>query len=654
MYQAPILLGDLWSSIGNLIAAPGFQWVLLIGCGLLAVALLILTLTRWGQVRPIWKCVVLSVVAHLLLIGYMYGTHLISRAPMVQLAETVTMRVVDAAPELEEIKPPEIEESEPEDQFVDTDFMPELEPLSRPKMDSQVEMEEANLEELGKAFENVGLSADQSPFQAKPAPIKPTGIQGTPISVESAAPEEIEFQRRPSEEVDDSPEEYEMIDEGGDFELPRVQPEIDDSQFEPLRIETPDEGDTEEIKDFDAPRIEEFLPEPSNVQPEFNSDRSVVNGSPETEVVPVSRLRRPSDDAPMPELYSLRIDNRTAVAKTRGGTEASEKAVNDALKWLAENQAGDGRWDSDQHGGGTETRALGHNRDRAGIEADTGVTALALLAFMAAGNTHYHGEYRENVQHGLEFLIRQQKNDGLLAGEAKLFARMYCHSMALLALSEALAVTGDERIKGAVQRGVEYTVRSQNSSDGGWRYQPGDAGDMSQFGWKVLALHSASLGGIQAPERTNDRLLTFLDRCTRGSAKGLGSYRPQEKISNTMTAEALVCRYFLEENVATETIDEAAQQISLELPNSRNINLYYWYYGTMAMYHTGGEPWREWNEALQEVLLSRQVQFGMQKGSWAPEGLWGGYGGRVYSTALAALCLEVYYRHLPIYEARLR
>lgn len=103
------------------------------------------------------------------------------------------------------------------------------------------------------------------------------------------------------------------------------------------------------------------------------------------------------------------------------------------------------------------------------------------------------GKYQVNVQHALEFLIRSQAPDGNLFGDAKVFARMYCHSMALLALSEALAVTGDERLKDAVERGVIYSARSQNRTDGGWRYQPGDRGDMSQFGWQVMAMHSASI-----------------------------------------------------------------------------------------------------------------------------------------------------------------
>ena len=43
---------------------------------------------------------------------------------------------------------------------------------------------------------------------------------------------------------------------------------------------------------------------------------------------------------------------------------------------------------------------------------------------------------------------------------------------------------------------------------------------------------------------------------------------------------------------------------------------------------------------------------GQAAGTWDPDPQWGGYGGRVYSTATAALCLEVYYRYLPIYGGK--
>jgi len=86
------------------------------------------------------------------------------------------------------------------------------------------------------------------------------------------------------------------------------------------------------------------------------------------------------------------------------------------------------------------------------------------------------------------------------------------------------------------------------------------------------------------------------------------------------------------------------------LPRLSQLNLYYWYYGTLAMYQYGGEPWRRWNVSLRDRLISEQRKLGNTAGSWDPKGPWGAYGGRVYSTALSALSLEVYYRFLPLYQ----
>jgi hypothetical protein len=88
-------------------------------------------------------------------------------------------------------------------------------------------------------------------------------------------------------------------------------------------------------------------------------------------------------------------------------------------------------------------------------------------------------------------------------------------------------------------------------------------------------------------------------------------------------------------------------------PNPREINLYYWYYATLALHHhrasdeAAAAAWQTWNGALTDVLLDTQIDSGPDAGSWSPDTNWGGYGGRVYSTALAAMCLEVYYRYAP-------
>ena len=70
------------------------------------------------------------------------------------------------------------------------------------------------------------------------------------------------------------------------------------------------------------------------------------------------------------------------------------------------------------------------------------------------------------------------------------------------------------------------------------------------------------------------------------------------------------------------------------------------------MFQRQGDDWQAWNAALQRQLLHSQRFDGERRGSWDPDPLWGGYGGRVYSTAMAALCLEVYYRYLPLYGGK--
>ena len=173
---------------------------------------------------------------------------------------------------------------------------------------------------------------------------------------------------------------------------------------------------------------------------------------------------------------------------------------------------------------------------------------------------------------------------------------------------------------------------------------------MSQFGWQVMALHSAKLGGAVVPPATFERMEGFLKQCSRGAGGGLASYRPGQGPSTTMTAEALLCRYFLQPSVPQMTVMEASRRIAKEKPTPKHVNLYYWYYGTLAMYHVGGSDWDNWNQAMKKTLLQLQEKKGTDEGSWPANGVWGSYGGRVYSTAMATLNLEVYYRYLPVYD----
>jgi hypothetical protein len=367
--------------------------------------------------------------------------------------------------------------------------------------------------------------------------------------------------------------------------------------------------------------------------------------------------------------YALRgAPGRLGLVELQGGNAQTEAAVAAALDWLARAQSDDGRWDANRFGAGQEHHVLGQDRAGAGRNADTGISALALLAFLGAGHTHQfaHGEsarggqgdYQETVRNGLEFLIASQAVDGNLCGQSTFYAQMYCHSMATFALAEAQAMTGDARLKPAVDKAIGFCVRAQNPATGGWRYRPTfDTGDTSQLGWQMMALASGQRAGADVPAHTWTRIGRFLKSVRRGSHGGLAAYRPDGPASTSMTAEATYCWLLLYDTIGGASDEKAAYEATNQmlgsLPDVDRVNLYYWYYATLALHkrqHAGSHAaaaWRRWNEALTAALIESQVDAGDNAGSWDANTVWGGYGGRVYTTAMAAMCLEVYYRYAP-------
>jgi hypothetical protein len=63
------------------------------------------------------------------------------------------------------------------------------------------------------------------------------------------------------------------------------------------------------------------------------------------------------------------------------------------------------------------------------------------------------------------------------------------------------------------------------------------------------------------------------------------------------------------------------------------------------MFQVGGPGWASWNSKLQAAVVETQRGDGNFAGSWDNIDPWGEDGGRVYSTALMTLCMEVYYRY---------
>ena len=359
----------------------------------------------------------------------------------------------------------------------------------------------------------------------------------------------------------------------------------------------------------------------------------------------------PAQPHAVPAAYADRADGRrAAAAAARGGSEETERAVRAALAWLAAAQSGDGRWAAARHGAGVERSVQGQHRQGAGARSDHGVTGLALLAFLGAGQTHRDGPHAEHVRRGIDFLVARQRADGSLAGDAEFFAALYCHGMATIALAECAALTGDPRLGPPLERAVRHTLAMQNLTTGGWRYAAGDRGDTSQLGWQLMVLSSARNAGLGGVEPAEARARHFLATVSSGSAGGLAAYRPGERPSLTMTAEAAFCRQLLGAAPDEPAVREALDLIARSPPDRSHPNAYTWYYATLASFHAGGPQWDDWNARLQAALLPLQRHDGTFDGSWDPDPVWGGHGGRVYATALSAMTLEVYYRQLPMHR----
>jgi len=326
--------------------------------------------------------------------------------------------------------------------------------------------------------------------------------------------------------------------------------------------------------------------------------------------------------------------SRGQLVQAFGGTTASEASVTRGLKWMAAQQQADGGW-------------ILHGR-YGGMDSNTAATALGLLPFLGAGQSHTEGRFKSTVERGLKWLIAHQKEDGDLRSGG---GRMYAHAQCALALSEAYALTKDEQLKIPAQKAIDFIVRAQHPG-GGWRYSPGEAGDTSVVGWQLMALRSASISYLKVPPKPLNLVVGFLDQVKCDGDGSRYSYQPGGGPTHVMTAEALLCRQYTGWPRDKKGLVEGTKWLSEQhRPDKHRSDMYYWYYATQVMHHQGGEQWRRWNEAMRDLLIETQETKGENEGSWAPRGgQHDGSGGRIYMTSLALLTLEVYYRHLPLYD----
>jgi len=349
-----------------------------------------------------------------------------------------------------------------------------------------------------------------------------------------------------------------------------------------------------------------------------------------------------------------------------GGSLAAENSVKAALRWLAAHQDRDGKWSAKEFtrhcppGDSCGGRAP---RQHSGLPGtyDVGVTGLALLAFLGHGNTHHEGEHREVVSRGIDYLLGQQdgRSGAFTRGER---TSMYNQGIAALCLAEAYAMSKDPKLRMPVIRALGYIFQAQQKY-GGWDYTQfkTNRNDTSVTGWQVMALKSAHAAGIDIPWQTTYGVMRHFERVTdEDGYVGYTSARTSRQ-GVALVAVGMLSNLYMGMGGNHPTVRRQTAIMLQDLPawhklrgsHGRDHSMYYWYYGTLAMYQKGGPAWDKWNNAIRDMLVRAQCTKGHRRGSWDGDGYWArAFAGRVYATALMALTLEVYYRYLPLYESK--
>ncbi|MDJ0522143.1 MAG: hypothetical protein QNJ90_08730 [Planctomycetota bacterium] len=374
---------------------------------------------------------------------------------------------------------------------------------------------------------------------------------------------------------------------------------------------------------------------------------------------------------------------------TGGGGKKFDDAVDDALRWLAAHQSPNGGWEAagfNQWCDGNPVSDASKRPDGLGKALyDPGVTGLALCAFLGAGYTNRGKHpFAKVVSRGLRYLKNIQDPEGCF-GPRSTQQYIYNHACAALAMVEAYGMTGSPIFKGSAQRCLDFIALARNPYFA-WRYgiKPGD-NDTSVSGWMMMALKSAQLINSDAVKRGKrppltidesafDGLRAWLDKVTDPDygqvgyvQRGTGPARPQELVdrfpadkSESMTAVGMLARIFMGEDPRKSKLIKLGADLCAKLPPTWNkadgsIDMYYWYYATLAMFQVGGKYWDLWKKGMEKAMVETQrkdTDYCQYKGSWDPVGPWGMDGGRVYSTAIQALCLEVFYRYDRVFGAK--
>ena len=340
------------------------------------------------------------------------------------------------------------------------------------------------------------------------------------------------------------------------------------------------------------------------------------------------------------------------------GDPKTEAAVMKALRWLKLHQNSDGSWPGYK-------------------PASTG---LAILTYLAHGETPSSQEFGKTVERGLEFLINCIGDKGGKPVMAGSDGHEYAFLIGTYALCEAYGMTKNPNARTAAEKTLRRIVKGQ-SPTGGWDYNMKSSStrdDLSFAGWALQALKAGKMAGIHVDgmEECIKKAIKCLQ--TRNFKNGGFNYTAGGKPTGLTATGCLAMQLLGYSN--TKEVKEALDYMKdwkptfdkavLSEKNTGSCPQYYCYYATQCKYQAGMAKnaasgnqvlWKKWNAEMKALYPSSIIDDKNKdgtpvtvkdvKGKDRPVGHWVNKDAHttrpVMDTCLAALQLMVYYRYLP-------
>ena len=364
-------------------------------------------------------------------------------------------------------------------------------------------------------------------------------------------------------------------------------------------------------------------------------------------------------------------------AMTRGGAgygdATTEAAVLKALRWLKKTQKPNGSW----------------------TPSPISNTGLAILAFLAHGETPASKEFGPTVEKAMQFLIdslgtKKDKTNKEVVTFKGADGNEYATLIATYALCEAYGMTRNPNTKIVATKTLQRIVDNQ-SPTGGWDYginSKSTRDDMSFAGWALQALKAGKMAGMHP--KGLDECIKKAIKClkTRNFRNGGFNYTAGGSPTGLTATGCLAMQLlgYMNEPEVKSALDfmrewapsfkargkGMAKEVAAKIPGPGSNPQYYCYYASQCKYQAGMcqgatpanvKSWQDWNVAMKQlypktiITLPEKVKDANGKDKamgywkWQEDQTCKG-GGDVMTTCLCALQLMVYYRYLPTTQTK--